>query len=71
MRVEIENHLKERLFHSLKKILWDSLQDLYDERGVSYAQLITAMRKAESESKQSKMEVVKAKSTVVSDEIAH
>ena len=45
---EVQEHLRDHLFHGLHKQLHDSMCYLYDDMMVTYPQLVTAACKAES-----------------------
>ena len=47
--LEVQQHLKDCLFHGVCKHIWDSIRYLYSTPGTSYLQLIVATWKAESE----------------------
>ena len=66
---EGEQHLKERLFHGMRKSIRDSIRFLYESRETSYRQVLIAARKAESESEEtrhrvSQLEVVESEDKV-------
>ena len=44
---EVQNHLRDDLFHRLHKQLYDSMHYLYDDVRIMYPQLVTAPHKAE------------------------
>ena len=46
---EVQQHLRDCLFHGLHKQLHDSMHYLYDDTRIMYPQLVTAAHKAESE----------------------
>ena len=46
---EVQQHLRDRLFHGLPKQLRDLMHYLYDDARIMYHQLLTAAQKAESE----------------------
>ena len=46
---EVQQHLRDRLFHGLHKQLRDSMCYLYDDARITYPQPVTAAQKAESE----------------------
>ena len=46
---EVQQHLRNQLFHGLIKQLWDSMHYLYDDARITYPQLVTAAQKAASE----------------------
>ena len=45
---EVQQHLRDRIFHGLHKQLRDSMHYLYDNARITYHQLLTAAQKAES-----------------------
>ena len=46
---EVQQHLRDNLFHGLHKHLHDSMQYLYDDMRIIYPQLVKASQKADSE----------------------
>ena len=40
---EVQQHLRDRLFHGMNKQLWDSVYYLYDDTRITYPQLVTAV----------------------------
>ena len=62
---ESVRHLKDSLFHGLKPNLCNALCYMYDNQGSQYNQLVMALRKAETETPESRVSEARAKSTVV------
>jgi hypothetical protein len=68
---EEKRHLKERLFHGMKKNLRDSIRYLFDNEKTTFNDLLIAARRAEAESPDKVIAPVKAKATSVgSDEMS-
>ena len=61
---EVPCHLKERLFHTVKKHVRDSVRYLYSNPQTTYSKLVVAARRAESEMEETK---VKARSAVTTE----
>ena len=59
---EVQQHLRDRLFHGLHKQLMDSMHYLYDGARITYPQLVTAAWKAESEQEDHTGESISVKS---------
>ena len=49
MDLEVQQHLKDHLFHGVCKHICYSVQYLYSTPGASFAQLMVATQKAQSE----------------------
>ena len=49
MDLEVQQHLKDHLFHGVHKHIYDSIQYLYSAPRTSYSQLMVTTCKAESE----------------------
>ena len=49
MDLEVQQHLKDHLFHGVCKHICDSIEYLYSTPGVSFSQLMVATQKAQSE----------------------
>ena len=62
---EGHRHLKNHLFHGLKPNLHNAFCYLYDKPNSQYSQLVMASRKAETETLESSVSEVRAKSAVV------
>ena len=62
---EVPSHLKDRLFHSVKKHVRDSVRYLYSNPQTTYPELVVAVRRAESETKETKVKVRSAAATEV------
>ena len=54
MDLEVQQHLKDCLFHRVHKHIWDSIRYLYSTPGTSYSQLMVAAQKAESKMRRSR-----------------
>ena len=52
MAVEVQQHLKDHLYHGVPKHICDSVQYLYSAPDTFYSQLMVAARKAESENEE-------------------
>ena len=50
-------HLKEQLFHRVKKLVRDSIRYLYGNPQTTYPELVVAARRAESEMEETKVKV--------------
>ena len=50
--LEVQQHLKDCLFHGVHKHIRDSIKYLYSNPGTSYSQLIIASHKAETENEE-------------------
>ena len=59
---EVQQYLRDRLFHGLHKQLRDSMCYLYDAARITYPQLVTAAQKAESEHEDHSGENIKVRS---------
>jgi hypothetical protein len=53
----IEGHLRDRLFHGMRKALRDSIRFLYEGQDASFSQLLLAARRAETENPETKVKV--------------
>ena len=62
---EVPWHLKERLFHGVKKLVRDSIQYLYGNPQTTYSKLVVAARRAESKMEETKVKVRSAAATEV------
>ena len=58
-------HLKEQLFHGVKKLVRDSIQYLYSNPQTTYSKLVVAARRAESKTEETKVKVRSAATTEV------
>ena len=54
---EVSSHLKDRLFHGVKKHIRDSVRYLYSNPQTTYSELVVAARKAESETEETKVKM--------------
>ena len=61
---EVPSHLKDQLFHGVKKHIRDSMRYLYSNPQTTYSELVVAARRAESETEETK---VKARSAVATE----
>ena len=50
--LEVQQHLKDHLFHGVCKHIWDSIKYLYCTPRTSYSQLMVAAHKAESKNEE-------------------
>ena len=66
MDLEVQQHLKDCLFHGVCKAICDSLWYLYSTPGTSYSQLMVATHKAENE-KEKIQDNVMARTMVVAN----
>ena len=48
MDLEVQQHLKDCLFHEVHKHIWDSIRYIYSTPGTSYLQLMVVTQKADS-----------------------
>ena len=62
---EVSSHLKDRLFHGVKKHIRDSVQYLYSNPQTTYSKLVVAARRAESETEETKVKARSAATTEV------
>ena len=62
---EVSSHLKDRLFHEVKKHVRDSVRYLYSNPQTTYSELVVAARRAESETKETKVKARSAAATEV------
>ena len=62
---EVPWHLKERLFHGVKKLVRDSIQYLYGNPQTTHSKLVVAARRAESKTEEIKVKVRSAATTEV------
>ena len=62
---EVPSHLKDRLFHGVKKHVRDSVRYLYSNPQTTYPELVVAARRAESEMEESKVKARSAAATEV------
>ena len=62
---EVPWHLKERLFHGVKRLVRDSIQYLYSNPQTTYSELVIAARRAESEMEETKVKVRSSATTEV------
>ena len=66
MGMEVQQHLKDCLFHGVCKHICDSVWYLYSTPGTSYSQMMVAVQKVESENEETQ-EKVRARATVTTD----
>ena len=62
---EVPWHLKERLFHGVKKLAGDSIWYLYANPQTTYSKLVVAARRAESEMEETKVKMRSSATTEV------
>ena len=62
---EVPWHLKEQLFHRVKKHVRDSIRYLYSNPQTTYSKLVVAARRAESKTEETKVKVRSAVTTEV------
>ena len=62
---EVPSHLKDQLFHAVKKHIRDSMRYLYSNPKTTYSELVVAARRAESETEETKVKVRSAVATEV------
>ena len=62
---EVPSHLKDRLFHGVKKHVRDSVQYLYSNPRTTYPTLVVTARRAESKTEETKVKVQSAAATEV------
>ena len=62
---EVPSHLKDRLFHSVKKHVRDSVRYLYSNLRTTYPELVVAARRAESKTEETKVKAQSAAATEV------
>ena len=64
--LEVQQHLKDCLFHGVHKNICDSVQYLYSTPGTSYSQLMVATWKVESKNEETQEEV-RARAVMTTD----
>ena len=62
---KVHRHLKDRLFHVVKKHVRDSMSYLYSNPQTTYSKLVVAARRAESETEETKVKARSAATTEV------
>ena len=62
---EVSSHLKDRLFHGVKKHVRDSIWYLYSNPQTTYSKLVVAARRAESKTEETKVKARSAAATEV------
>ena len=62
---EVPGHLKDRLFHGIKKHVRDSIRYLYSNPQTTYSKLVVTARRAESETEETKVKARSAATTEV------
>ena len=62
---EVSSHLKDWLFHGVKKHVRDSVRYLYSNPQTTYSELVVAVRRAESETEETKVKARSAATTEV------
>ena len=62
---EVPSHLKDRLFHRVKKHARDSVRYLYSNPQTTYSKLVVTARRAESKTEETKVKVRSAAATEV------
>ena len=62
---EVPSHIKDRLFHGVKKHVRDSVRYLYSNPQTTYSKLVVAARRAESEMEETKVKAQSATATEV------
>ena len=62
---EVSSHLKDRLFHRVKKHVRDSIRYLYSNPQTTYSKLVVVTRRAESETEETKVKARSAATTEV------
>ena len=62
---EVPSHLKDWLFHGVKKHIRDSMRYLYSNPQTTYSELVVTARRAESETEETKVKVSQAAVTEV------
>ena len=62
---EVSSHLKDRLFHGVKKHIRDSIQYLYSNPQTTYSELVVTARRAESKTEETKVKARSASATEV------
>ena len=62
---EVPWHLKERLFHRVKKHIRDSVRYLYSNPQTTYSELVVTARRAQSETEETKVKAMSAATTEV------
>ena len=63
MDPEAQQHIRDHLFHGVRKHIHDSIWYLYRTPGISYSQLMTAAKKAESKNEET-WDWVRSRATV-------
>ena len=66
--LEVQQHLKDHLFHGVYKHIKDSIQYLYSNPGTIYSQLMTAACRADSENEDA-CDKVRARSAMTTDPV--
>ena len=62
---EVSSHLKDQLFHGVKKHIRDSVRYLYSNPQTTYSKLVVTARRAESETEETKVKARSAATTEV------
>ena len=62
---EVSSHLKDQLFHGVKKHIRDSMRYLYSNLQTTYSKLVVTARRAESETEETKVKARSAAATEV------
>ena len=62
---EVPGHLKDQLFHGVKKHVRDSIRYLYSNPQTTYSELVVSARRAESETEETKVKARSAATTEV------
>ena len=62
---EVSSHLKDRLFHGVKKHVRDSMRYLYSNPQTTYSELVVTARRAESKTEETKVKARSAAATEV------
>ena len=62
---EVPSHLKDQLFHGVKKHIRDSVRYLYSNPQTTYSELVVTAKRAESETEETKVKVRSAAATEV------
>ena len=68
---EMERHLRDHLFYGVHKALWDNIHYLYDDKQITYTQLLMAARKAELEVLEGKGTTTLAKAKAANPQFDH
>ena len=66
MDLEVQQHLKDHLFHRVQKHICDSVQYLYSTPRTSYLQLMVTVHKVESENEEI-WDKVRSRATIATD----